>query len=70
MTVTDDGTEGSGRDQRTLISPTFATYSRSPRSANPLRVSRIDCRPCLRRNRGRPSLRPLRRPASESNQFR
>ena len=43
------------------MSPTFATYSRSPRSANPLRVSRIDWRWCLRRNTGCPTLRPFRR---------
>ena len=54
----------------TRSSPTFATYSRSPCRANPLRVSRIDWRPRLERNRGRPALRPFRFLAMESNQFR
>ena len=44
MTVTLDGADGSGRDQRTSRSPTFATYNRSPCRANPLRVSRTDWR--------------------------
>ena len=42
--MTDDGTDGSALDHWTRMSPTLATYSRSPRKANPLRVSRIDCR--------------------------
>jgi len=68
--VTDDDGLGSGRDQRILIWPTFATYSRAPRRLNPLRVSLIDCRPRFDRNRGWPILRPLRLPETESNQFR
>src|SRR5690606_24863653 len=48
-TVTDDGSAGSSRDQRTRISPTLATYSRPfGRMAKPLRVSRIACRLSLR----------------------
>ena len=69
ITVTDDGTDGRSRDHSTLMSPTFATYSRSPCRANPLRVSRTDWRPCLRRGVGCLIFGPLRRPASESNQF-
>jgi hypothetical protein len=70
MTVTLDGTDGSWRDQRTWRSPTLATYSLAPCKANPLRVSRIDWRPCLVRNLGCPTLRPFRFPARESNQLR
>jgi hypothetical protein len=58
------------RDNSTRMSPTFATYSRCPRSENPLRVSRMDCRWCLRRNTGCPTRRPFRVPDMESNQFR
>jgi len=70
ITVTLDGSLGRLRDQRTLISPTFAAYNRGPRRENPLRVSRIDCRPCLRRGLGCPILRPFRLLDNESNQFR
>lgn len=49
--MTDDGTDGSSRDQRTRTSPTLARYNRWPWKANPLRVSRRDWRPCLRRGR-------------------
>jgi len=51
------------------MSPALATYSRSPRSENPLRVSRIDWRRCLRRGFGCLITGPLRRPLRESNQF-
>ena len=45
MIVTDDGSDESGRDQRTRIWPTFATNSRPlGRRPNPLRVSRNDYR--------------------------
>jgi hypothetical protein len=70
MTVTLDGTDGNARDQRTRRSPTLATYSLVPCRAKPLRVSRIDWRPCLVRNLGRPTRRPLRLPDRESNQLR
>src|SRR4029453_5078541 len=66
MTVPLDGAEGKSRDQRTRTSPTLATYSLAPRNAKPLRVSRIDWRPCLVRNLGAPSRRPLRLPFRES----
>ena len=69
--MTLDGWDGSGRDHRTLTSPTFAMYTRPPCSAKPLRVNRTDCRLSLRdRNRGWPTLRPFRLPDIESNQFR
>jgi hypothetical protein len=67
--VTDDGTDGSDRDHLTLMSPTLATYSRSPCRTNPFRVSRIDWRPRLRRGLGCLIFGPVRRPLSESNQF-
>jgi hypothetical protein len=70
MTVTLDGTDGSSRDQRTRNLPTLATDSLLSCRAKPLRVSRIDWRPCLLRNLGRPTRRPLRLPASEANQLR
>jgi hypothetical protein len=70
MTVTLEGTDGNARDQRTRTSPTLATYSLAPCTAKPLRVSRIDWRPCLVRNLGRPTRRPWRLPERESNQLR
>src|ERR1700733_8159298 len=69
--VTLDGSDGSGLDHWILTSPTLATYTLSPCSANPLRVSRTDCRLSLReRKRGWPTLRPFLFPDKESNQFR
>ena len=70
--VTEDGDDGSSRDQRTFRSPIFAAYRRPfGFRLNPLRVSRITCRLSLRdRNRGAPTLRPLRLPDIESNQLR
>src|SRR5512132_529184 len=70
MMVTLDGTEGSSRDHRTRTWPTLATYSLVPRRAKPLRVIRIDWRPCLLRNLGCPTARPLRLRVRESSQFR
>src|SRR5882762_9400197 len=72
MTVTELGSDGRSRDQRTRTSPTFARYSRPlGRTVKPLRVSRNDCRLSLRDlNLGCPTGRPLRRLAIESNQFR
>lgn len=70
MIVTEDGCEGSPRDQRTRMSPTFAKYSLpSDRMWNPFRVSRNDCRLSLRDlNRGLPT-RPLCDPAAEAKKF-
>jgi hypothetical protein len=70
MMVTLDGAEGNGRDQRTRIWPTLATYSLPRCRTKPLRVSRIDWRPCLVRNLGCPTRRPLRVPDREANQLR
>src|SRR4029453_12073772 len=70
MTVTLDGAEGNSRDQRTRTWPTLARYSLVLRRAEPLRVSRIDWGPCLVRNLGCPTRRPLRLPVRESNQLR
>lgn len=72
ITVTDDGTDGRFRDQRTLISPIFARNNRSlPRTVNPLRVNRTDRRLSLRDlNRGLPTLRPRRLPVQESKKLR
>ena len=67
--MTLDGTDGNARDQRTRTSPTLATDSLVPCRAKPLRVSRIDWRPCLVRNLGRPTRWPLRLPERESNQL-
>jgi len=44
ITVTPDGSGGSGRDHRALRSPTLATWGLSACPASPLRVSRIHCR--------------------------
>src|SRR3982074_1931970 len=45
MIVTEAGSLGRSRDQRTRISPTLATNNRPvARTRNPLRVSRNDCR--------------------------
>ena len=72
-TVTEDGSEGSGRDQRTGTSPIFGNRSRPLAStANRLfLVKRMACRLSLRdRNRGGATLRPLRSPAAEVKKFR
>lgn len=43
ITVTDDGADGSGRDQRTRTSPIFARFSLpSARSRNPFLVNLTD----------------------------
>src|SRR4029453_15694583 len=67
MTGTLGGTEGKPGGQRTRTWPTLATYSLVPWNAKPLRVSRIDWRPCLVRNLGCPTRGPLRLPFRESN---
>src|SRR5664280_1055008 len=69
--TTHDGTEGRARDHTKRTSPTFATRTPPVVMPKPLRVNRIDCRLSLRdRNLGCPTLRPLRAPDRESNQFR
>ena len=67
--MTDDGTDGSALDHATRISPTLATYNRSPCRANPLRVSRMDWRPRIRFGFGCLIFGPFRLPVIESNQF-
>src|SRR5690606_38912608 len=72
ITVTEDGADGSWRDQRILISPILATYRRPfGRIENPLRVNRIDCRLSLRDlNFGGPTGDPLRLPVTEEKNAR
>src|SRR5262249_31056590 len=69
MTVTDDGSEGSGRDQRTGTSPIFGSRSFPLCSTlnRALAVNRIACRRSLRdRNRGLATFGPLRVPLIEA----
>lgn len=72
VTVTDVGTAGNCRDQRTRRSPTLATYSLPlSRREKPLAVSRIDC--SLSRfdlKRGGVTFGPLRLPVCEEKKFR
>src|SRR5450759_5080393 len=71
MTVTPDGTARRARDHTSRTSPTLATRTPPVVTAKPLRVSRIQARLSLRDpNLGCPTLRPLRAPDRESNQFR
>src|SRR3954447_20367913 len=72
MIVTEDGSEGRARDQRTRTSPIFAMNNRPlSRRLNPFRVSRNDCRLSLRDlNFGRPTRRPRRLPVAESKKLR
>ena len=73
MTVTELGSQGRARDQRTGTSPILGKDSR-PLAVivnRALRVNRIDCQESfLDRNRGGATLRPLRFPNSESKKFR
>jgi hypothetical protein len=71
--VTDDGSDGSGRDHRTGMSPTFGSRSLPPGSTlnRALAVKRIACRESLRdRNLGLAALGPLRLPWIEAKKFR
>jgi hypothetical protein len=73
MTVTLDGTHGSGRDQRTDTSPTLGRRSLLPgRILNrALAVNRMACRRSLRdRNRGGLIFGPFRSPLREAKKFR
>ena len=73
ITVTDDGTAGSGRDQRTGTSPILGSRSFPPGVATneALRVNRMACHRSLRdRNRGSPIFGPFRRPVREAKKFR
>jgi hypothetical protein len=73
MTVTDDGSDGSRRDQRTATSPTFGSRSFPPGNMRnrALAVNRIACRRSLRdRHRGVAIFGPLRSPASAAKKFR
>jgi hypothetical protein len=73
ITVTDDGTAGSGRDQRTGTSPILGSRSFSPRvtAKRALRVNRMACRRSLRdRNLGGATFGPFRLPLSEAKKSR
>jgi hypothetical protein len=73
VTVTDVGSDGSARDQRTGTSPTPGRRGRplgSTRNRAAF-VNRIDCARSRRdRNRGAPRRRPLRVPFTEAKKFR
>ena len=72
-TVTDDGTDGSGRDQRTGTSPIFGRRSRPLSSTlnRALAVNRTACRRSFRdRNRGGATFGPFRFPVTEAKKFR
>ncbi|RAN94021.1 hypothetical protein LAH08_05856 [Micromonospora noduli] len=73
ITVTDVGMAGSVRDQRTCTSPIFGSLSRplSKTLNRALAVNRMACRLSLRdRNRGAPTVRPLRLPETEVKKLR
>src|SRR5690606_7959453 len=72
ITVTEDGSDGSWRDQRILISPILLTYRRPfDWIENLPRVNRIDCRLSLRDlNFGGPTGGPLRLPVTEAKNAR
>src|SRR5579859_613847 len=73
ITVTELGSAGRSRDHRTLRSPIFASRSRplSQTLNRALAVNRIACRLSLRdRNRGGPTVRPLRWPVTEADKLR
>jgi hypothetical protein len=72
ITVTDDGSAGRLRDQRTSTSPTFGSRNRPSSSTlnRALAVNRMACRWSLRdRNRGGASVRPLRLPVIEAKNW-
>jgi len=71
VTVREVGAAGSGRDHFTLMLPTLATYT-MPLSGREkaLPFRRMDCRVSFfDLKRGGATLRPLRRPLSESKKF-
>ena len=70
--MTELGSDGSSRDQRTFTPPILARHSRPlGRRANPLRVNLADCRVSLRDlNLGRPTRLPRRLPFTASKKFR
>ena len=73
MIATDDGSDGSVRDQRTCRSPIFGRRRRPLPSTLNLEflVNRMACRLSLRdRNRGGASLRPWRLPVIEAKKLR
>ena len=73
MTVTLDGSDGSGRDHRTGTSPIFGSRSLPLGSTlnRALAVNRIACRWSLRdRNRGLATFGPFRCPLREAKKFR
>jgi hypothetical protein len=73
ITVTLDGSDGSGRDQRTETSPMPGKRSFRPTviSNRALRVNRIACLRSFRdRNWGAPTFGPFRFPAVEARKLR
>ena len=73
ITVTLDGSHGSGRDQRTGTSPILGRRSFPPGSTlnRALAVNRMACRRSLRdRNRGGLIFGPFRSPLREAKKFR
>jgi hypothetical protein len=72
ITLTEDGSDGSGRDQRTGTSPIFGRRSFPFWSTRnrALAVNRIACRVSLRdRNLGGPAIGPLRSRLIEAKKF-
>ena len=73
ITVTEDGTAGRSRDQRTSTSPIFGSRSRPLSSTlnRALAVNRTACRESFRdRNRGGATFGPFRFPVTEAKKFR
>jgi hypothetical protein len=73
ITVTDDGAEGSSRDQRTSMSPILGSRSLPPGSTlnRALAVNRTAWRRSLRvLRRGSPIFGPFRAPVTEVKKFR
>jgi hypothetical protein len=73
ITVTEDGSDGNGRDQRTETSPILGRRSFRPvvMEKRALRVNRMACLRSLRdRNLGCATLGPFRWPLSDARKFR
>src|SRR5258705_13032522 len=73
ITVTDDGSDGSGRDHRAATSPILGRRNFPPGviEKRALRVNRIVCLPSFRdRNLGGPAFGPFRLPARAAKKFR
>src|ERR1700759_2625994 len=73
ITVTEDGSDGSGRDQRTGTFPILGrrSFPLGVMEKRALRVNRMACLRSLRdRNRGGATLGPFRWPVTEAKKFR